>query len=208
MNTGAKVYCPEQPVTDEKQDRRVRRTRELLKTTLMRLIDEKGYDAVTIQDITERANLGRTTFYRHYQSKEDLLLDHHADFAAHWTLRPLRHDELMSDTPPDDFERFLQALADDKAVYLAIKRAKEAEFIMRGVRQQMANNLEQSLRSGFADAGVKYPLDLLANYLVGAQLSLIDWWLTHRTTHDAKDVARTLHRLQRAVLQNAFGLPL
>ena len=63
-------------MSDEKTDRRIQRTRELLRKALMELIDEKGYDAVTIQDITERANLGRTTFYLHYQSKEDLFLDH------------------------------------------------------------------------------------------------------------------------------------
>ena len=56
-------------------DRRGRRTRRQLKEALFALILEKGYDAVTIEDITGRADLGRTTFYLHYRDKEELLLE-------------------------------------------------------------------------------------------------------------------------------------
>jgi AcrR family transcriptional regulator len=59
---------------DEQVDRRVQRTRALLRDALMSLIAEKGYRAITVQNIIDRANLGRSTFYAHYQDKEDLLL--------------------------------------------------------------------------------------------------------------------------------------
>ena len=58
-----------------KMDRRVQRTRKLLRDALMSLIMEDGYDAVSIQDITEKANLGRATFYLHFKDKDELLLD-------------------------------------------------------------------------------------------------------------------------------------
>jgi AcrR family transcriptional regulator len=57
-----------------KPDRRVLRTRRQLQDALMALVLEKGYDAVTIEDITERADLGRTTFYLHYKDKDELLM--------------------------------------------------------------------------------------------------------------------------------------
>src|SRR5512141_2751987 len=56
-------------------DRRVNRTRRQLREALTTLILEKGYDAITIEDITEQADLGRTTFYVHYHGKEELLLE-------------------------------------------------------------------------------------------------------------------------------------
>src|SRR3954468_5421379 len=59
---------------DAKPDRRIQRTRQLLRDSLIALILDKGYDAVTIQDITDHANLGRATFYLHYHDKEDLLV--------------------------------------------------------------------------------------------------------------------------------------
>jgi AcrR family transcriptional regulator len=53
-------------------DRRVARTRGMLQQALMSLILKKGYDATTVEDICEEANVGRSTFYAHYTSKDDL----------------------------------------------------------------------------------------------------------------------------------------
>src|SRR5438034_10335151 len=54
-------------------DRRIQRTQELLKTAFMSLIQEKGFESLSVQDIIDRANVGRATFYAHFDSKEDLL---------------------------------------------------------------------------------------------------------------------------------------
>ncbi|MFN8448305.1 MAG: helix-turn-helix domain-containing protein [Anaerolineae bacterium] len=55
-------------------DRRIVRTRRMLRDALMALIAERGFDSISVQDITERADLRRATFYLHYKSKEELLL--------------------------------------------------------------------------------------------------------------------------------------
>src|SRR5436309_6613409 len=60
-------------MTMEIRDRRVRRTQHLLARALIALTLEKGYDAVTIRDITERADIGYATFFRHYHHKDALL---------------------------------------------------------------------------------------------------------------------------------------
>ena len=59
----------------KKLDRRVRRTQHALRTALIELTLEKGFEAVTILEITERADVGRSTFYAHFADKEDLLQD-------------------------------------------------------------------------------------------------------------------------------------
>src|SRR3954463_709578 len=58
----------------EKNDRRSNRTRELLSGALVELMLEKHYDTITVQDILDRADIGRSTFYAHYTDKEDLLI--------------------------------------------------------------------------------------------------------------------------------------
>ncbi|MGA2477739.1 MAG: TetR/AcrR family transcriptional regulator [Spirochaetia bacterium] len=58
--------------TKEKQDPRIARTRSLLWTTLVALIDELGYAGVSVRDVTTRANVNRSTFYRHFEDKDDL----------------------------------------------------------------------------------------------------------------------------------------
>src|SRR3954464_2396083 len=61
---------------DEKleNDRRSQRTRALLNQSLLELMMEKRYDKITVQDIIDRANVGRSTFYAHFYDKEDLLI--------------------------------------------------------------------------------------------------------------------------------------
>src|SRR5258707_7199093 len=69
-------------MADTKMDRRVQKTRQALQNALIELILEKGYEAVVIQDILDRANVGRSTFYAHYQDKEDLLMSRFARLQA------------------------------------------------------------------------------------------------------------------------------
>ena len=58
---------------DKKLDRRIVKTQEAIQKSLIPLILKKGYDAVTIQDVLDHANVGRSTFYAHFRDKEDLL---------------------------------------------------------------------------------------------------------------------------------------
>ena len=53
-------------------DRRVLRTRAVLRDALITLVGESGWDAITVQDICDRAKVGRSTFYMHFADKEDL----------------------------------------------------------------------------------------------------------------------------------------
>jgi AcrR family transcriptional regulator len=111
-------------------DRRIQRTRDLLQRAAMELIAEKGYDAVKVSDITERANLGRTTFYLHYQNKADLLLSGH-----------------------------------------------ERSFFKTAFE---VTTLEKKLRRWFNEKDSSIPFSILENYIAGAQLSLLAWWLESR----------------------------
>ncbi|KAB2916447.1 MAG: TetR/AcrR family transcriptional regulator [Bacteroidetes bacterium] len=65
-----------------KDDRRIIRTKRALAQALSELIVEKGYEAITVQDITDRANVGRSTFYAHYESKDELCL-YNINFQQH-----------------------------------------------------------------------------------------------------------------------------
>src|SRR5216117_2597510 len=71
----------------KKLDRRVQRTRQLLQDALLAMVIEKGYDATTVQDIIDRANVGRTTFYAHFPDKQTLLTSRLEDLRALLTER-------------------------------------------------------------------------------------------------------------------------
>lgn len=183
-------------------DRRVQRTRELLRRALLELIDEKGYDAVTIQDITERANVGRTTFYLHYQGKDDLMVDHHVNANYQFSIGILSREDILGETPEAPLLDFLNLLAKDRLMYFSITKAKDSHLIMRTIRQQLAQNLSASLKGAFPDSEPRIPLAALVQYLVNAQIAFIDWWMNEQfNVYSPQEIALMLHQQQRALIK-------
>lgn len=78
-------------------DRRIQRTKKLLLEALMHLIVERGYEAVTIQDIIDQANVGRSTFYSHYENKEQLLFSANQVLLTHLSKKDPAKRETISD---------------------------------------------------------------------------------------------------------------
>lgn len=192
-----------------KTDRRAQRTRELLQKALIELIAERGYDAITIQDIVDRADVGRTTFYLHYQSKDQLFMSCHEAIVGKFhlgPLHPLSREELLSPEIPPDLTAAYQHLEEDRALLFLIFQGKDSLLILRQIRDQRAREIEANLRAAFAEADSTIPLDMLANYLAGAQIALMQWWLEKRRHHTPENLTQTLHRMQRAAMREAFGL--
>lgn len=192
-----------------KADRRLQRTRELLQKALIELISERGYDAITIQDIVDRANVGRTTFYLHYSSKDELFVGCHeaivseSHFGPHY---PYSREELLSPDAPPGMTSAYQHLKDAWARLYPIFQGKDGPLILRRIRDRSAQEIEANLRAAFAEADSTIPLDVLANYLAGAQIALVQWWLEKHRPQTPENMAQAFHRLQRAVIRDAFGL--
>jgi AcrR family transcriptional regulator len=194
-----------------KADRRAQRTRDLLQKALIELISERGYATITIQDIVDRAYVGRTTFYVHYRSKDELFLScheavvsefHSGPFSPH----PLSREELLSPAVSPELISAYQHLDEARARLYPIFQGTDGPLILRRIRDESAQSIKVNLRAVFAEAESTIPLDLLANYLAGAQIALVQWWLEKRRPHTAKSLAQTFHRLQRATIREAFGL--
>ena len=198
-----------------KTDRRVQRTRELLQKAMIELISARGYDAITIQDIVDCANVGRTTFYLHYTSKDDLFMSCHEAIVNQFESGPLYHHPLSREAllsleaPPGMIAAYLH-LQDAWVRLYPIFQGKDGPLILRRIRDASAQEIEANLRAAFAEADSAIPLVFLANYLAGAQIALMQWWLEKRPANGAaqtpENLARTFHRLQRAAIRDAFGV--
>lgn len=108
-------------------DRRVQRTRELLQKALIELISERGYDAITIQDIVHRANVERTTFYVHSSVKDELFISCHEAIVSEFRIGPLHpfsREELLSPDPPPGTTLACQHL-EDARVWFGLNRKPE-----------------------------------------------------------------------------------
>lgn len=192
-----------------KTDRRVQRTRQLLQKALIELISEREYDGITIQDIVARANLGRTTFYLHYRNKDELFIRCHEAIVREFRigpLYPLSREELLSPAAPPGMTSAYRHLEEARGRLYSVLQGKDSLLILRRIRDWNAQEIEAGLRVAFAEADCTIPFDVLANYLAGAQIALVQWWLEKRQPHKLEDLAQTFHRLQRAAIRDAFGL--
>lgn len=192
-----------------KTDRRVQRTRELLQKALIELISERGYDAVTIRDIVDRANVGRTTFYLHYNSKDELFVSCHEAIISKFRIspfHPLSRAELLAPEAPPGMTSAYRHLEEARTLLYSVFQGKDGLLILRRMRDWSARDIEANLRSAFPEEDSLIPLDVLALYLAGAQIGLVQWWLEKRQPHTLEDLAHMFHRLQRSAIREAFGL--
>jgi AcrR family transcriptional regulator len=205
----------------KKEDRRTSRTRRLLKDALFALILEQGYDAVTIEDITERADLGRTTFYLHYRDKEQLFLES-IDAIAEDLVEQIAHlngvfaggDRLRL---PADMEPGIPILlvfrhaADNARLYRILLRGEGGPKATRRFTQIISDLSGEYIQNRIAAAGGNItpliPLNLFSSYLAGAILTLITWWLENDLPYTPEDMAGMFQRLFFQGTRHALGLP-
>ncbi len=126
-------------------------------------------------------------------------------FSSELNLDSMSREQLMAEDAQPEMVALLQQIRRGREMYLAFTQAKDADVLMRNIRRQMISNLTENLQTAFPDEVSTPPVDILTTYLVGAQLSLIDWWINNRTPYDANQIAAMLQRLQMVTLRDAFA---
>jgi len=178
-------------------DRRVARTRALLQHAHLSLIVEKGYDAVTVEDICARADVGRSTFYAHYTGKEDMhrrgLEALRAELAAHGA-------QLASAGAPGlafSLPMFEHARA-HLDLYRALVGSRGGTIAVDSIRQMLCDLVRAGLPSGATEAGAAAPpREFLVQHLVGAYLAVLTWWLDGGATIPPREMDAMFQRLAR-----------
>jgi AcrR family transcriptional regulator len=183
-----------------KIDRRIQRTEQLLRDALIALILEKGYDAITIQDILDRANMGRSTFYAHYRDKEDLLL---SGFQALFDAFQEEYRETA--TGPADSDQaqmekdfslfFFRHAASHRGLFKAMIGDQGGKIIQNHLLKYVTQYFRSHLASQFAGQEKKIPVDLLAYFIASSYLSLLSWWLDHDLPYTAEEMDHMFQRL-------------
>ena len=193
-------------MANNRVDRRVSRTRRQLKDALFALILEKGYDAVTIEDINERADLGRTTFYLHYHDKEELLLESIKAIADDLLeqispLSPLRWN-YEDDGQVDEYDpirvTFAHA-AENAQLYQIILRGegaiKATSRVHTIISETAANVINQTIEDGNSSIKLEVPVNIFSNYLAGALMGLVTWWLENDMCYTPDEMALMFRKL-------------
>ncbi|NDJ54801.1 MAG: TetR/AcrR family transcriptional regulator [Chloroflexi bacterium] len=189
-----------------KQDRRIERTRSLLRDALMDLILMQGYDSIRIQDITERANLGRATFYLHYRDKEDLLMSSLEEIYDDLVeaLGASRALDLLAGTPPTLIA--FQHAAEHADLYRVLLAGQAAAPVLIRMRDYLAAVVGRHLEPTFSSFEPKVSLEVVANHIAGALLMHLGWWLQQDMETSPEEAAQEFHTLSVASIMAALGV--
>ncbi len=184
-----------------KVDRRIQRTQQLLRDALMALIVERGYEAITIQDIADFANVSRTTFYLHYRDKEELLvtsmIEMYNEIARN--LEPLSREEIEQEgiTPrmvaPDDFEH----VAAHTDFYRAMLSSKGSAAFVERVLKYLETVCQEGFVKPLALPGQDshIPEGFIASFIAGGQVGVVRWWLENNLAYSPAQMATMMFYL-------------
>lgn len=187
-------------MTPATTDRRVRRTRELLRRALLALIEEKGYERITVQDILDRADVGRSTFYAHFTDKEDLLRSGFEEFRSsaaggmHATVSPAGQKvEFL-----EPMLAVFQHVDEHRHRWKPLARKGGADLVVRLLRENVTELVRAHFRSQLPEMrGRRRQLEVEAavQFVVGSAMSLLNWWLDN----DVDCSAEELHTIFRGM---------
>lgn len=187
------------PAPTAATDRRVQRSRELLLDALFELMCERGYERLTIQNLLERAGVGRATFYAHFDSKDDLLAV---------SVQGLRGWLEAARTPERRLGfslAFFQHLAGHRQLY-RMTVARESEVSMeRHIRAMLRSLVHAELSRDRPLGPTNAAVDLATEYVVGALWSMLVWWMDEAQDWTPEQINDLFERMAFPGLELTLG---
>ena len=174
----------------QKIDRRIRRTNRSLTAALIELTSQRPYASIQVRDITDQADVGYATFYRHYDSKDDLMLSVFKNITEEL-------ENAALDQGSDYFEGegilLFGHVEKYKGLYQSIIHSQEfiaklKRFLSKRIERQIADHVHAQKKNAF-------PADLAAHHMVVAVIGLIEWWLDNGNSLTTSEMARIYKRL-------------
>lgn len=182
-------------------DRRTLRTRRLLQEALTALMAQKPYEQITIQEIIDRANVGRTTFYAHYTDKQDLLLRGVAGLETRPVQRGKRDNCL--DATLSTAGMFAHVQQNKPLHEVMFRKSPEPSVRDRGTAFLYANVTAQLKQMAGAEPGV--PIPVLAHYLTGGLMALVQWWMDSGQPYSPQEMDALVQQIALPGLRAVLG---
>jgi AcrR family transcriptional regulator len=164
-------------VKQQQTDRRSQRTYHLVSAAFTELLLEKPYDAILVQDILDRAGIGRTTFYAHYFDKEDVLDSITEQMLSMFT-HQIAHAPARQRVVPS-LELFEHIHQSPHPHFRALMRGHASERLWEALQTALCRAIEPALSTLCVEKrSPPIPLPVVSEYLAGAFITLLKWWLS------------------------------
>ncbi len=192
----------------KKADRRIERTQQLLRGALFSLIQEKGFEALSVQDIIDRANVGRATFYTHFDNKQDLLVSGFDDLRA--SLKERQREALARGASVEErvfaFSQEMFAHANEhREIFQAMVGKESGAAIQRLLHKLLVDLVRDDVKAAVPRKdGGSVPTEALVQFIGGGLFGLLMWWLDGKMRLSVEDVNTTFRRLAIPALKAAM----
>ena len=165
------------------QDRRITKTRKAIYAAFLQLLNQKDYEAITVQEIIDLADVGRSTFYSHYESKE-LLLDELCQKLFHHLFE---RDEHLS--PQDYLAHIFQHFKKNQDHVSSLLLSKNDYFI-RQLQKELEHDVYPMLADELIQSHTKIPHSYLKHLVVCHFIETISWWLKKGKSYNEQEVVQ------------------
>jgi AcrR family transcriptional regulator len=189
----------------KRQDRRVQRTQQSVRRALFELIQERGFEAISVQDIIDRANVGRATFYTHFQSKDDLLVSGFEDLRA--SLKARQRLALVQGRGVDEralaFSHEMFAHADEhRTLFRAMVGKRSGAVVQRMIHTLLLDLVRDDVKAlARNEDTTSVPTEALVQFVAGSFFGLLMWWLNGKMRLSVEEVNGLFRRLALAALK-------
>jgi AcrR family transcriptional regulator len=174
-------------VPAEKTDRRTQRTKEALWHALMSLVTERGFEGLTVQDILERAGVGRATFYAYFDNKEDLLVSGLETLRL--SLKARQRGEIFAFTAA-----LFEHARDHRDMFRAMIGKRSGAVVQRLFHKMLVDLVRHEMRSTSRDRTSRTTADASASFIASGLFGLLMWWVDHPQV-SADEMNRTFRQL-------------
>ena len=190
------------PKSKKKADRRTRRTRSRLSGAMVELIKEKRFDDITVQNVIDRADVGRATFYTHFRDKEDLFEQQWQQFNRLLAEKIDWQKAGQESFFPVTF--FFQHLQDSQSFYCGLVRSGKIDGIFKSGVEYFSGHIEATLNERLKQQAVAIPIPILSHYLATEFFALLKWWLDGRMPYTPETMDKIFHRLVNPTINAAL----
>ena len=196
-------------MAEVKEDRRVQRTRLTLRSAMTSLIREKGFEALTVQDIIDRANVGRSTFYAHFRSKEDLLTGSVEMMRS--SLRQFQRRALAASAKSERrrfaFSRELFEHAEQhRETFAAMTGKRSGSVFVSHLHRMLAELIREDLASPASRRKRdETRVEMAVQFITAGLIGVLEVWLADYPQVSAADMDAQFHTMATPVAQSALG---
>lgn len=168
-------------------DRRQQKTRASIYQAFSTLLENKRYESITVQDIIDEANIGRSTFYAHFETKDELLRALCTDIFHHvfTDLLPQEEDALDRKNLELKLGHVLYHLRENRVNLKGLLSNESGELFLSFFKEYLKDLFEKYMDNFQTDV----PQDFLLHHLVGSFAETVKWWVAKDMNPDPEDVA-------------------